>query len=274
MIITTLLSSCEFASMGKHDGPIVAEAFGQKLYEDELDAYLQNITSASDSQYIISMVVDEWLKDQIIYEEARSKLRNKAHIQDMVEDYKQSLIINEWENMYLRNELDTVISSQEINSFFRFHRTDFLLEEPIIRFFFVRLPGEFDKDSLEDLWETEDLPALKTFCTHNGGYSILEPDEWYNLSVLKSIAPTELFAKISLKKPANYTTSIEDGEFYLKVLEIIDDKDEIPVSFVKERIKLRILQDRKKALVKMKKAALFEEKIKSKEIKIYGKAGK
>ena len=87
----------------------------------------------------------------------------------------------------------------------------------------------------------------------------------------RNIVPPKLYAKISLKKSNSYTHKENDQHFYLKLLEIIADNDDAPVSFVKERIKLRVIQDRIRSMLKRAKARLFDSKIKSKQIKIYGK---
>lgn len=250
---------------------MVAEAYGQKLFEDEINPYLSKINTASDSQFVQSKVVDDWLMDKIIYQEAKSRIKNNDKINKLVEDYRQSLIINEWEKLIIQSNLDTFIDQSEIDSFFTYHKEDFLLEESILRFLFVKSPADSINEDFDDIWKTEDIPALKQFCTETNSFCQLDPSEWYKISSLKNIIPSELFAKVSLKKPNNYTLKQNDTQFYLRIVDIVDDTKDIPVEFVSERIKLRIIQDRIKGLLKKKKSELFDQKIKSKEITIYGK---
>ncbi len=267
-----LLSSCDNLLQERKDSNTIAEAYGHKLYQEDIDPYLQDAESQLDSQFITSRLVDDWLMDIMIYEETKSRINDRTTINKLVEDYEQSLIINTWERDVVNNYLDTLIAREEIDSFFINHKEDFLLEEPILRLLFIKLGDDYDLDTLDELWKTEDLPALRQFCTQNNAQCLLDPSEWYDRSTLKSIIPVDLFAKVSLKRADSYAFTENDKEFYLKILEVIDDKDEIPVEFVQERIKLRILQDRRKLLIRSQKAQLFNEKIKSKKIKIYGKA--
>ena len=271
-IVSFLLYGCDMPTGGNSDGDVVAEAFGHKLYQKEVDAYMANLATAQDSQFIRSKIVDDWIMDRIIYEEANTKIKDKSKINKLVQGYRQSLIISEWEQDYIDASLDTFISQTEIDSFFNFHKEDFLLEEPIMRFLYVKLPSASVNDTFNDLWKTEDIPALIQYASQHNGLALLDIREWHKQSALKNIVPVALFAKVSLKKPNNYTLKENDTEFYLRIIEIINDKEDVPVEFVKERIKLRILQDRIKSLIKKKKSSLFEEKIKSKEIKFYGKA--
>ena len=263
--------ACNFSGSKKNDSALVAEAFGHELYLSEIEPYLLNEFNASDSQYTISQYVDKWLMEVILLEEAEKKIKDRVKINELVESYKQSLIVQELESNYVNEALDTLVSSSEIDTFFKYHKEDFRLHEGIMRLLFIKIPTTNNNDTLENLWETEDLPALKQFSSSNNGFALVDAEEWYQLSFLKNILPTEIYAKVSLKKADTYEFDSNDQHFYLKVLEIVNENDEVPVSYVKERIKLRIIQDRIQALLKKKKSALFNAKIKSKQIKIYGK---
>ncbi len=268
------LYSCDSIANNDDNGELIAEAYQQKLHKRDVEPYLVNASTALDSQFVISRFVDEWLMDIILIEEAKKKIKNRTKIQELVKKYEQSLIINELESMYLKNELDTVIQTEEIDSFFNFHKEDFLLQDPIVRFLFIKLPESSINDTFAQIWETEDLPALREYVKLNNGVSILEAGEWQFLTSLKNITPTSLFNKISLNKPNVYSFEENDQHFYLKILEIINEKDSPPVEFVKDRIQMRILQNRIKALLKAKRNQLFSDRIASKEIKIYDKKNK
>jgi hypothetical protein len=266
-----LLTGCNNLRNQNGDDQLLAEAYGSKLYLSELEIYLENAVSTSDSQYIITKYVDNWLMDEILYNEAHKVVATDQKIKNLVKDYEKSMYINEYEKVIISNHMDTMIQKEEIDSFFKFHKNDFFLQEGILRFLFIKIPEGNDNDTISDIWKTEDLPALKNLSHQFGGISLLKPNEWQYISSFKNLMPENLFKQISLKKPSEYI-KYEDGyKFYIKILELINDKEATPVGFVEERIKQRILHNRMNVLLKNKKNELFDENIKSKSIKIYNK---
>jgi len=268
--VSILGMSCNGLLDKSKDPNLVAEAYGKKLYIQEIVSGIGNFNNPIDSQIAATRFIDEWLIDLILFEEAQKKLKDKKRIQKLIQDYERSLYISELENRIVKNLLDTVVAQEAIDTFYLKHSEDFKLSEPIVRLLLIRLDSVRDTSTLKNLWTTEDLPALKIYVEKSQGLAFLDPQEWQYISDLRSISPESLFAKISLNRPGEYTLEQNDQHFYLKVLEIIDQNDLPPMEFVKERIKLRILQDRIKALLKSHKSELFNEKIQSKEIKIYG----
>ena len=271
ILIALSISACDISNSKNDDSTLIAEAFGQKLYSSEIDPYLLKDHNSSDSIYMISQYVDKWLMEQMLLNEAEKKIKNRSKINEMLRSYERSLLVQELENMYVDNEVDTIVSSAEIDTFFKYNKEDFKLQEGILRMLFIKVADTFNSDTLESFWETEDLPALNHYVGSREGIALLDIGEWYQFSLLKNLLPSDIYAKVSLKKADSYTFNSNDQHFYLKVLEIIDEKDDAPVSFVKDRIKLRIIQERIQSLLKKKKADLFNAKIKSKQIKIYGK---
>lgn len=268
--VSILGMSCNGLLDKSKDPNLVAEAYGKKLYIQEIVSGIGNFNNPIDSQIAATRFIDEWLIDLILFEEAQKKLKDKKRIQKLIQDYERSLYISELENTIVKNLLDTVVAQEAIDTFYLKHSEDFKLSEPIVRLLLIRLDSVRDTSTLKNLWTTEDLPALKIYVEKSQGLAFLDPQEWQYISDLRSISPESLFAKISLNRPGEYALEQNDQHFYLKVLEIIDQNDLPPMEFVKERIKLRILQDRIKALLKSHKSELFNEKIQSKEIKIYG----
>lgn len=268
--VSILGMSCNGLLDKSKDPNLVAEAYGKKLYIQEIVSGIGNFNNPIDSQIAATRFIDEWLIDLILFEEAQKKLKDKKRIQKLIQDYERSLYISELENRIVKNLLDTVVAQEAIDTFYLKHSEDFKLSEPIVRLLLIRLDSVRDTSTLKNLWTTEDLPALKIYVEKSQGLAFLDPQEWQYISDLRSISPERLFAKISLNRPGEYALEQNDQHFYLKVLEIIDQNDLPPMEFVKERIKLRILQDRIKALLKSHKSELFNEKIQSKEIKFYG----
>ena len=263
--------SCDnLAQKSDNRSDIIAEAFGEKLRLDDLSEFLKEARTKSDSQFVISRYSDQWVMDKILYQEAKKTVGKNKDINALVDDYKKSLIIHEWDKLILSQSLDTVVNSEEIDAFYSERKKEFKLQEDIVRFMYVNYPESGNIDELfSDLWKSEDLPALNQFIKQHNGVGFINPENWYYKSELKNLLPNNLFRKISFSKPNNYSLSENETQFFVKIIELGDSDEDAPISFVEEIIKERILHDRAKEILKNKKSTLYEEKIQNKVIKIY-----
>lgn len=269
ILSSLVLISCDPASKKNANDVLLAEAYGNKLYLSDISNALESSTSKNDSLSALDKLVSDWTLKQILYQESKKVIKNKTELNALVEDYRADLYINALDEAYLAETLNTEISQVEIDTFIKLHREEFALPETILRYIFVKVPEEKDIDTLKTYWKTEDLIGLKYFVTLHNGLSLLNLNKWYYLSELKNLLPDKIYKKISLKKPDSYTGKDKGSKYYVKILEIIKDTDEAPVSFLNERVRHRILQQRIKVLLKDKKSSLYNNSIKSKKIKIY-----
>lgn len=275
LCITTILifSSCEnLQQSDSNSSDIIAEAFGEKLSLKDLSAYLKDARTESDSQFIISRYSDQWVMDKILFEEAKDAVGENKRINDLVDDYKKSLIIHEWDKVLLNETLDTVISENDIKTFYDESKKEFKLQEDIVRVLYVKIPESSNSKIFKDLWKTEDLPAIKQFVNQSNGFGFLDTEKWYYKSDLKNLIPSALFKKIGFSKPNNYSHTDAESKFFVKIIEMADADNDAPVSFVEEIIKERILHDRAKEILKNKKNALYQKNIQNKLIKVYSKS--
>jgi len=262
------LTSCQQPQSRNADDKLLAEAYGNKLYLSDIANKLALNNKSGDDKSLKDKLVDTWIFEQILFEEALKNVANKTELNVLVDDYKRSIYINAFDNMYIEQNLDTTVSQIELDTFISIHKEEFALPETILRYIFIKVPDSLSNDTLSSYWKTEDLPGLKYFTSINEGVSLINLSKWYYLSELKNILPESINKKISLKKPNSYSGTDKGSKYYVKVLEIIKDTDEVPVSFLHERVKHRILQQRKNKLLKKKKSELYNQRITSKQIKV------
>ncbi|MBT8233791.1 MAG: hypothetical protein HKO66_00175 [Saprospiraceae bacterium] len=265
----SLFLSCNDSNPRNPNDKLIAEAFGSKLFQSDLSDALSISNNKSDSFEVKKRLSENWIMEKILIQEAKKHVTNKDEIERLIEKYSNSLYINALNNYYLSESLDSTISDIEVDSFIQLHKSEFTLPETIVRFILIKFPKENDSDTIKDYWKNEDIPAINFHVSQIEGLSMLNMNKWYYLSELKNIAPESLFKKIRLNKPNAYSGEDDKSKFYVKVLEIIKDIDNAPISFLKERVRHRILQQRIKSLLIDKKSALYNDKIQSKQIKIH-----
>ncbi|MBT8189068.1 MAG: hypothetical protein KJO29_01465 [Bacteroidia bacterium] len=263
--------SCQQTREVRTDDTLLASAFGEELYLSDIESLLQSARSEQDSVSIIKNYTDGWLMDHILFEESRKHVRKDEKISELVEDYRKSLFIHQYEEAFLKTNLDTVITNNQLNSYFEKHKDEFSISEPIARYFLVKIKLDKVDDTLNTLWKTEDLPAIRSYVLKERGLVHLDIDHWQYISDLKTLIPEQLFNRISLKKAEEYDYSDERFKYYVKILQIVNPGEEVPVRFYYNILRQRILRNRASDLLARMKSELFKEKIKNKNIKIYSK---
>jgi len=264
-----LILSCQKTDIRNQDDNLLAEAYGNKLYLSEISNELNLKNQSNHIKNLKSEIIDNWIFEEVIFQEAKKKIGNDLELNALVDDYKRSLYINEYDNLYLTENLDTSISQSELDTFISQHKEEFALPETILRYIFVKVPDSLDNDTLLNYWKTEDLPGLKYFTSINNGISLMDINSWHYKSELKNILPDAIYKKINFKRPNRYSGIDKGSKYYVKILEIVKDTDEVPVSFLHDRVKHRILQQRKSKLLKDKKSALYNQSLKTKQIKVH-----
>jgi len=259
-----LASACTLEKQTNED--IVASAFGNRLYHSDLDELRTASLSQADSSSIIKKYVDNWLMQEILYNEAKNKVGVEKNIDRLVERYKKSLYIHELEKLQLAELLDTTISSAALDTFYSQHKKDFLLDEGITKLLFVKVPESMDNEKLKILWKTENIPALKVFVQAVDGIQLLELDQWHYISEINNLSPTALLDKVNFSKRESYSLTQDGSKFLIKILDYVKPNEIAPKSFAIDKIKLRMLHDRSTNLLNKWKKDLYQNNIQSKNI--------
>ena len=248
-------------------GDELASAFGNKLYESELKAVLSSATNGLDSAHITDKYVDNWVMSEILYNEAKNKVKQESNIDALVEKYKKSLYIHELEKIKLQ-ELDTLNINSELAAALSDSTVEHVLEEPCLRFLFVKVKEAAYNDTLKAIWKTEDLPALDIYVSQVGGLALLELDKWYHASEFNNITPAALQKKINYSKTESYSLTQDGEQILLKILEYRKAGSPEPADLTIPQVKQRILHDKSVQFLKEWKKTLYQNNIQSKNIHI------
>ncbi len=257
---------CQQSSIDNAD--VLAQAYGATLSMNDLDKQLTGLSTYSDSSFVINQAVDQWLMDRILHQEAKKKLTQTKNIDALVEDYRNSLLIHEYEKLIISENLNTEISQAEIDTFYNKFKKDFVLKEDIVRSLHIKIPKNLDNDSLKTLWKTEDLPGLKTYLSKHQTILHLDPDFWINKRHLSNIFPESLIKKINFDRTETYSQEDGNFKFYVKILDRKKAGEDAPVNQVKHIIQQRILHNRSERVLKKKRKELFNKSIENKNISI------
>lgn len=251
----------------------VATVYNKSLYLSDLEGILPAGSSKQDSSLILNAYVDNWVRNTLLMHEAEKNLSQNLDIDKLVKDYRSTLILHNYERTLIENELDTLVTRQELDKFYEENKENYKLKEPIVRALFMKIPLESTGLEFVDEWwasgTEEDLLNLIEYNDKNGEVYMLNQEKWYETESIQHYIPDSL-GNISVLAPqSGFTKKDAFYKYYIRILEVIQIDQAPPIKYIEEKAKKIIVQKRKINLIDTKKQNLYRDNINSSNVKIY-----
>jgi hypothetical protein len=261
-------TSCNL--FNKNKGPEakpIARVFDSYLYPSDIKDLVPKGAKAADSIAIVKQYIDHWMEEQVLLHQATTNLGEKQmDLSKQIEDYKNSLIIYQYEKELVREKLDTNVSEAEIEKYYKDNQKDFELKNDIVKLIYVKVnkkvPGIDKLKALIMSDKTADRDKLSKFCTQYAENFFLNDNAWLMFDdVLKEIPIQTYNQDLFLQNNNNHFVQIDDtANVYCLGIKGYMIKNSIsPISFEKENIKKIILNQRKMQLIDDVKKNLYQD---------------
>lgn len=134
------VSSCSWFNVILHDDSVVARLGREKLYMSELKKYIPENASPQDSASYAERYIKAWATDVVFKSEAQTKLsKTELDVTEELENYRASLIKYRYEQRYINDQLDTLITAAQVREYYDSHKEDFVLRRPLLKVRFVNV---------------------------------------------------------------------------------------------------------------------------------------
>lgn len=273
VILLLFLLYCKFFRNEKDR--YIARVYNKYLYSSDLEDIIPKVVSKADSAEIAQRYIQNWIKQTLIINKAEQKLPpEKMDFEKQITDYRNSLIIYEYEKEYVRKNLDTIIKPQEIKEYYEKNKENFLLKENIVKAYFIKVRN--NAPEISNLWwwyksdKREIQDKLKEYCVKYCEKYSLDNEKWIFFNDIIQEMPLRIDNK---KQYLQYNRYIEVRDTsYLYLVRIFDYKttDSIsPLSLVEQDIKNIILNKRRLDLIERMEDALYKEAMNNRAIEVY-----
>lgn len=254
----------------QYSSKLIAEVGNHKLYEEQLlkKAVIHDNMSEAERTQATNAYVQKWVKDQLMLIQAESVVANNLNINELVEDYRRSLILLNYEQKLIQQRLDTIITDAQIDEYYQEHGSIYTLSEPLVRCQFAKVRG--DKSGIEKFynqWKAGDAEKYTPYLEKNADLYMLDEDKWYTADEILNLLPSKISMR-SLKRKSLQTAD-EGIEYFVNFLEFVDENEDPPLSYMSSNIKKILLHDRKVKLLNKIKQDLYEKEINTNKVKLY-----
>ena len=270
-----LLASCDYISMQEKEdraSEIIAIVNTDKLFKEDLKDVLPRNISKEDSLILVKSFIQDWAVKKLLLKAAANNNTSASlrNINQLVQDYKESLLINNYKEELIKQQLDTLISEEEIETYYLANNENFKLNEVLVKskylYFNTVVINEKDIINLFKSVEIEDAEELERQQLSFKIYQ-LNDSVWTELDKVLLKLP---FSKENLlKKPRFVQKQDSLGLYLVAIKDVLNRNDIAPLSYIKPTIKEVILHKRKIELIRDIEKIIVKDATKNNNFKVY-----
>ncbi|MBN2482385.1 MAG: hypothetical protein JXB19_11630 [Bacteroidales bacterium] len=243
----------------------VARVYDTYLYLDDLKAVTPAGLPTADSIAVVRDFIDKWVRNQLILKKAELYLTDEEKdVEQQIEDYRTSLLVYVYEQSYIRQNLDTVITDREILEYLNENPSNFLLSESVVKGSFIQVPVTAPEIYRLRQWCNSDdegnTAEIETYCfQHAERYDHFD-DRWVNLSEVLEFLPGRLYNPESTIR-SRRLVEMRDSTYYyfLTIRDYALAGEAAPVDLVSHDIRSIILNKRKIQIVNELESDIYND---------------
>lgn len=269
----SILNSCNLFEERRLSGT-AAEYNGKTITLKQLQLLTTGLTP-EDSTRVAEQYIRQWAIDLIEYDIAKDQT-NKT-IESLVEDYRRSLYLHEYEERLVAQYMPRIIEDSVIQSFYDMHRNHFILPETIIQGILLVVPH--DAPNIDELRKKiqhpdveENIEWLEKFAYQYAvGYELFL-DDWKNTNAVIVHIPlgvNELNKQLRTKRQIEVQDSV--NTFILQVTDMHPEGAQMPLAYARKEIENILLHERQIEFLQREREALYNQAIKEGKLKLYEK---
>ena len=262
------LSGCNLLQRDAKEGAVV-QVGNNYLYAEELAAVTQRATTPEDSARYAEAFIRRWATDILLYQEGKN--HSTPEIEALVEDYRRSLYVAEYERYVVDKRMPKTVSDAEADTFY-VHNTDrFILQENILRGALLVIPRDAPlqpelKKRLTDLTDEENLEYIEKYAyQYASGYELFT-EQWRTGNQILMRMPTNKWQK-TLAAGKQYAEQDSTSLYLLQVTDCRLAGEPMPVDYAREAIDKIILSQRRVAFLQQQRKQLYDEAVKFGKVK-------
>ena len=270
--ILLFISSCIFLERNVVDQKLpLASVENKYLYKEDIIFP----SMEDDSIQFVENQINDWLRNQLLLKSASKININMNKINNQVLEYKNNLIMFEYEKYIYQINNNLSASEDEIRSYYNNNIEDFILQFDLIKALYAKIPKEAPEINvfrkLLKNYPKSDINEIRSYCFQFAEKSYLEDSVWIKFDDIILNNPLILMEnKSQFLKTKSYIENSDDNfYFFVKILDKRIVGENSPLSFEASIINAIILNKKKQELFDKLRDSIFVNSKKGIDYEIY-----
>ena len=269
------LTSCDYIKLQEKDAPtseIIAIVNTYKLFKADLKDFLPRNISREDSLILVKSFIQDWAVKKLLLDAAANNNTQESlkNINNLVQDYKESLLINNFKEALIKQQLDTIISDDEVEAYYLINNENFKLNEVLVKSKYLYFDASvINKKEIIKFFKSEEIEDAEELERQQLSFKMYQLNDsiWTELDKILLKLP---FSKENLLKKSKFIQKQDSlGLYLVAIRDVLRRNDIAPLSYIKPTIKEMILHKRKIELIRNIEKIIVKDATKNNNFKIY-----
>ena len=256
-------------------GEVVAKVGDHKLFRSQLDSYIPAGVSASDSAALARQYINAWAEDLLLLDMAEEQLSEAdKDVSAELERYRQTLLKYRYEQLYVDQRLDTLITDEEIARYYNENPGRFKLDRPVVKARYMIIPA--DTRSLKALRkrmssdDDAELAMLDSLARPVALKYVDASDYWMDIITLAQELGTDYRSLLGALKHQEAELPDDAGNLRIAyIVEMVPEGKTAPLEYCTQRVRDLILSARKHQVEVELEQNLLDDALRNNKFVIY-----
>ncbi|MDA0331368.1 MAG: hypothetical protein O2785_05325 [Bacteroidetes bacterium] len=268
---TLLLTSCSNIS-DNNSNDLIARAGQNLLYQNEMPSF----SSEQDSMLRYLNYIETWAKEKILYDLSLTNLSQskKNDLDILVEKYKVDLYINSYKDLIVNSIIDSIVTDEEIESFYNRNIENFKLNENLLKYRYLKVPSDnININRIRRYIQRLNQSDRVFLDSLNFQFADLKLNDSMWFTEREVISSIEF---INQKNKSNYMEinrlyELENDQYinYFIIKDLLKSGNIPPLSYLYDRIKSNIINQRKLNLLQNINKEILNDALKSNKYEVF-----
>ena len=277
--IAILLSSCRELPDYLVGDNTVARVGRLELTTLEISQAVPKNLTGEDSLAFVKLYIDKWLIRQLKIEEANQLFSSsEKDIERLVEDYRQSLLMNKVDQFYVEQQMSNDFTDEDIAEYYNTHKSDFTLDRTLVKGRILRFDASYRQSKrlkeqmLKAASSTTDDKTFTDICEKNGFLLVDNRSGWINFTDFLANLPTTKSQDYSalLDKMGIQEMKANDACYYFDFTSVCRKGNVAPLEIVADNIRRILITQRRSEIIKAHEDDIISKAMVEGHARLYG----
>ncbi len=275
IIIISILAIVSCNVYNNEKSLVVARVGEKELLQTDIAEIIPGNATSEDSLLIADNYIHQWITKQLIVNKAELNLtQEQKDVSKLVEDYRNALLIHIYQQNFVHEKLDTIVTDDEISSYYNQYPNNFMLSKSLVKALFVKIKKPLPEKEKIVKWlkseKKDDAEKLEYFCFQRATNYDLFKGEWISSNTLLDKIPLQIDNRTQFLSKNKYIIS-EDGVYcyFIKINDLQLKNSRAPLCYVKKDVRKIILNKRKLELINHLENDIYNDAKNKNKFKIY-----
>jgi hypothetical protein len=252
------------------------EVEGKYLYDDEIQQVIPPNANDTDSVQIADSYVRKWVTDVLIYENAKRNVTNKAEIDELVESYRKSLTIHQYQQKMIEQRLPKEPSEDDLKAFYTQYSDQLVLKTNIVKGLLLIVPKNAPKITNVRSWvqsaNTKSLESIEKYSIQNAISYDYFGDKWLDFTEVHKKIPLKIDDPAKFVATNRFVEAADSTNHYFLRIESYKTSGQVePYEMARKRISVILLNKQKADFITKFEDEIYNDAVNNETVTFFNK---